>query len=240
MSEEFEVTSELVGKIEEVLERGLCKGKGDPSSRMCVEAAVCFAMGLPHGDDPPCVGEAVRAFKIALNDAEWPSDISRSAGMGKIAIAQLGSVVLDQEKFRQRLEGKAIRVLLPQLFREAFPSNEKCLQAATRCEETGSIFSASMAADVVYAIETGGKNNSLAYRSAQYTHTSAYLLGLDGRHISAVAYSAAYASLATRSACVTLTSKYLAIAADLCYEVLQEMESPGAIWIKENGWSFNK
>ena len=239
MSEEFEVTSELVGKIEEVLGRGLCQGKGDPSSRMCVEAAVCFAMGLPHGDNPPCVGGAVRGFKIVLNDAVWPSDISRSAGMGKIAIAQLGSVVLDQDEFTQRLVEKAIRVLLPQLFREVLPSEWLCLEAATRCEKRGSLLSASRAANIISSVYHRDQetDNSLSYGAVQNVHKAACGLGFGRPKVGyAVAKSAAYASLATRGSDGALNSKYLVLAADLCYEVLTEMDSPVAVWIRENNW----
>ena len=60
---------------------------------MCVEAAVCYAYDLPHSDKPPCVGNAVREFKIRLNDCNWSSSKARARGMRRIAIAQLGSVV---------------------------------------------------------------------------------------------------------------------------------------------------
>lgn len=66
----------------------------------CVEAAVCFALGLPHGDQPPCVHPALINFKIGLNDLTlWSSDKARGKGMRRLAVAQLGS----KEKFNGKV-----------------------------------------------------------------------------------------------------------------------------------------
>src|SRR5690242_21920248 len=86
------VTKATARKVLEVVDQGLCGGLGKPiPGMMCVEAAVCFAMGLPHGDNPPCVHPVVRSFKIALNDKNWGSNAARAKGMRKLAVAQLGS-----------------------------------------------------------------------------------------------------------------------------------------------------
>jgi len=88
-------------RILELLSYGLVKGKGIPiPGNMCVEAAVCLALGLPHGDNPPCVGSEVRKFKIELNDNDWTTTIARARGMRELAIAQLGSDKLDQRAFK--------------------------------------------------------------------------------------------------------------------------------------------
>ena len=90
----------IARKVLSIVDAGLVDGKGNPiPGQMCVEAAVCYALGLPHGDNPPCVGQAVRAFKIRLNDSEWSSAQARAAGMRKLAVAQLGSDTVDQAKF---------------------------------------------------------------------------------------------------------------------------------------------
>ena len=40
-------------RIVELLSHGLVAGLGKPEpGKMCVEAAVCFALGLPHGGQP--------------------------------------------------------------------------------------------------------------------------------------------------------------------------------------------
>ena len=93
-------TKKHARKIVELLSHGLVCGLGEPEpGKFCVEAAVCFALELPHGDNPKCVGSAVRSFKIALNDCAWPSNMDRANGMKALAIAQLGSNTLNQMKF---------------------------------------------------------------------------------------------------------------------------------------------
>lgn len=108
------ITKQLAGKVLETVDWGLAKGIGDPRpGEMCIEAAVCFAMGLPHGDNPSCVGSLVREFKIALNDKDWSSRKSRASGMREIAVAQLGSDKVDQEEFCIRLMIHMTRKLIP-------------------------------------------------------------------------------------------------------------------------------
>ena len=244
MSEEFEVTGELVGKIEEVLGRGLCLGQGDPSRQMCVEAAVCFAMGLPHGDNPPCVGGAVRSFKMTLNDSMWSSNLARAGGMRKVAIAQLGSNTLGQTEFAQRLADKTIRTLIPTLFREVLKDKEACLRAADLCETSDNALTAIAAAD--RAVRNAVRNAYAAYdtRAAADATASAYAARAvyDARAAAtAAAASAAYAArvatdAATLEGDVTAGDKYLMLSAELCFQVLDEMNSPGAVWMRENNW----
>jgi hypothetical protein len=91
----------LAVKVLEVVNAGLCYGLGDPEpGKMCVEAAVCYAMGESHSDSPSCVAADVIQAKINLNDAGWSSDKARANGLRRVAIAQLGSkgVVKDFEK----------------------------------------------------------------------------------------------------------------------------------------------
>ena len=94
-------TREQAARILQVVDYGLVHGLGKPiPGEMCVEAAVCFALGLPHSDNPPCVGEEVRKCKIALNDKSWTSDAARAKGMRAVAIAQLGSNTIAQQAFK--------------------------------------------------------------------------------------------------------------------------------------------
>ena len=278
----FEVTSELVGRIEEILGRGLCHGQGDPSKQMCVEAAVCYAMGLPHGDNPPCVGEAVRFFKMSLNDSTWSSDLARANGMRKIAIAQLGSNTLDQVEFARIISEKTIRILIPTLFREVFKDKEACLRAADLCEMGGgSTYAADhaaraasatkiagaarVAADAAYAAADAAYAANAADRAAHVAAAAAYTdtatcAAVNAAYdaTSAAAYAAAAASYATTAAARLAadtyeaaaiandyisyaaagqaSDKYLTLSAELCYQVLDEMNSPGAVWMRENNW----
>src|SRR5208337_5622979 len=115
MSKQSKITEVIARKVLETVDAGLVDGLGDPvPGQMCVEAAVCYALGLPHGDDPGCVAPALRALKIRLNDAAWSSPTSRAAGMRRLAVAQLGSYgVLNQKEFVRRIADHAIRVSAP-------------------------------------------------------------------------------------------------------------------------------
>jgi hypothetical protein len=113
-----QLTVDVARKVMEVVDAGLCKGVGKPNpGEMCVEAAVCYALREPHGDNPSCVGAAVRAYKIVLNDANWSSNAARSEGLREIAIAQLGSVDIDQVKFSEYVALEIIRQVLPSALR---------------------------------------------------------------------------------------------------------------------------
>src|SRR5690349_4673650 len=96
------LNEDVAKKVLETVDAGLCRGMGEPvPGQMCVEAAVCYALGLPHSDNPPCVGEAIRSFKIQLNDSCWSSNAARAKGMRRVAVAQLGSIEVDQVAFVQ-------------------------------------------------------------------------------------------------------------------------------------------
>lgn len=87
------VNIDVAKKVLKVVKQGLTCGLGDPEpGKMCVEAAVCYAMGMEHSDEPICVRGDVNRFKICLNDnTDWSSDKARGNGLKEIAIAQLGS-----------------------------------------------------------------------------------------------------------------------------------------------------
>jgi hypothetical protein len=107
------INEQLCSKVLDIVDKGLTAGLGEPEpGKMCVEAAVCYALGLPHSDNPPCVGSAVKAFKINLNDLVWPSNEERTKGMRKLAIAQLGSDQIDQRKFAEYVIIETIKRIL--------------------------------------------------------------------------------------------------------------------------------
>jgi hypothetical protein len=116
----------IARKLVKVIARGLTWGKGERKpGKMCVEAAVCYAMGLPHSDDPPCVHPSVRGDKIGLNDMEWSSNKARAEGLREVAIAQLGSNSISTKKYREEFT-KAMR----QRFKETLAKED----VATRRE----------------------------------------------------------------------------------------------------------
>ena len=147
-----QVTRAIARKVLQTVDQGLCRGLGEATpGQMCVEAAVCYAYGLPHSDQPPCVGAAVREFKIRLNDSNWSSNAARAAGMRALAIAQLGSAGIDQEAFVEMLAEGTIRVVVPMALRAAAarlspPQRDKLLAAADVCEREGTEASARAAA----------------------------------------------------------------------------------------------
>jgi len=148
----MKLTKTIARKVLATVDAGLCQGKGQPvPGEMCVEAAVCFAMGLPHGDEPPCVGEAVRSYKVALNDCYWSSNAARAKGMRKLAIAQLGSNEISQEKFTELVRLKGIQRSLPVILR-SWAKHPECknaaeiLKAARKCESAKTLSEAVAAA----------------------------------------------------------------------------------------------
>ena len=138
----IEITQEIALKVLSVVDAGLTHGQGEPKpGHMCVEAAVCYAMGLPHGDDPECVSRALRSLKIRLNDSNWSSDQARAKGLRRLAVAQLGSRdALDDQEFVRRVVELAIRKSVPAALRSAAschpnPKHQaELIAAAERCE----------------------------------------------------------------------------------------------------------
>ena len=137
------LTREIAQKVRDTVDAGLVSGVGNPvPGQMCVEAAVCFALGLPHGDDPGCVSPALRQLKIRLNDSQWSSAQARAQGLRRLAVAQLGSAgVLDDRVFRARVVEMTIRRAVPIGLRAAArlnPKHAEALEAAAgRCEREG-------------------------------------------------------------------------------------------------------
>ena len=151
----MEITRDLAAKVLEVVDAGLSKGLGfQAPGQMCVEAAVCYAMGLPHGDEPSCVAPVLRSLKIALNDKPWSSPQARASGLRRLAIAQLGSAgCLDEREFIRRVADYTIRTTVPRAMRVAAGviknANYRAamIAAAGKCESGGARESASAAAD---------------------------------------------------------------------------------------------
>ena len=167
------------------------------------QAALCWALGLPHGDDPGCVAAAVRSCKIALNDGPWSSPIARAKGMRDLGLAQLGSlgVVADVE-FSAKLAEATIRRLLPALFRNLLKNFPDCLAAANRCEREGTVEAAGTAAGV--AARAAGEAARVAEWAAEWAAASA-----------------------AREAEAAAGDKYLLLFAAIVLGILREMGSPG-------------
>lgn len=248
----------VVRKIDALLKRGLSKGLGDRNGQMCIEAVICAALDLPHGDNPAdCVDQPVRAFKITLNDSSnWQSPESRAAGLRDLGIAQLGSKgVVNSKAFSKRLAEKTIRILIPRLFREVFPDNTACLAAADLCESEGSATAASAAADASYKAYKSSSCSTCSSSAAHAAAAAAYAAAdaaaeaahaaanpvhsASGAASGAAAHAAAYAANAAYAAAQAAQAanaaaeaeSFLRLGASLALETLQELRSPGCEWI---------
>jgi hypothetical protein len=192
----MEITEAVARKVIETVDAGLVNGlgKAKPGS-MCVEAAVCFALGLPHGDNPPCVGRAVRAFKICLNDSQWSSDAARAKGMRLLAVAQLGSDKIDQRRFAKEVVVGTVKKILPIALRaaaKALPAHAEALEVCAVACEAAIDFAAA---------------RSAAQKSREVTKT----VRADATYAAA---DAAYAAAAAAYAAADAAAAYAAYAAD--------------------------
>lgn len=154
----IELSNDLVIKLLATVDQGLVRGMGEPvPGQMCVEAAICYALGEGHSDKPSCVEPTVRSCKIALNDMSWSSDMARAKGMRKVAIAQLGSLgVVDAAQFAQRLATLTIQLIVPIALRAAAaeqnePHKSQLEDAAQACEQNPTQKTADAADAAAYA-----------------------------------------------------------------------------------------
>jgi len=223
-------TKKHARKIVELLSHGLVSGLGRPEpGQMCVEAAVCYALGLPHDDDPKCVGNAVRSAKIQLNDSGWSSNIARANGMQRIAVAQLGSNEIDQVAFAQTLAESTIKVIIPMALRSAASvckdkHKEALLSAATKCEIEGSEGAASYAASAAsYAARDAASAASAASYAARAASYAAGAAGAARDAARAASYAAGAASDASDAVLIVMAKNI--------EQALIEHKSPGVKWL---------
>lgn len=109
------VDEALARKVLRVVDKGLVLGLGKPTpGKMCVEAAVAYASGEDHNDNPSCVAGELAEIKIDLNDqAEWKTPANRAKGLRRLAIAQLGSDgKFDNREFQDELSEACDRYVL--------------------------------------------------------------------------------------------------------------------------------
>lgn len=116
----------LVNKILHLFSFGIPKGLGKPKEgEMCIEAIICFALGLPHSDKPlTCVDADANIDKIRLNDCDWSSNSARAKGMKYIGIAQLGSAKLEKGIYAKQMKLNSVRRILPYLIQKHYDNLE--------------------------------------------------------------------------------------------------------------------
>lgn len=109
------ITIEQARRVLEIVDRGLVRGLGQPQpGKLCVEAAVCLALGEPHGGWPLCVAPVDRAFKIRLNDSRWSSDQARARGLRRLAVMQLGTAGSDRTEWLKIAVDLVARRVVPE------------------------------------------------------------------------------------------------------------------------------
>jgi hypothetical protein len=239
----MKITKTIAKKVLKIVDTGLVCGLGSPiPGRMCVEAAVCFALGEPHGDSPSCVDEVVRSFKIRLNDSAWSCDAARTKGMRRIAVAQLGSKdVINVRLFHTLVCELTIRRVVPFALRQAASckgnSGHKAAleKAATRCEQEGNKASADNAKKVAAsaacaAADAASASSAYAASAACAAADAADAASSASAAYAAAAYAAAAASAAASSASAAYAAasdQVLTICAELGIEALRQSGSPG-------------
>lgn len=211
----MQINAELVKKINGLLDHGLVSGLGEPEAgKACVEAIICMALGLPHGDDPKCVLPALRSLKINLNDRGWSSNKARAEGLRRLAIAQLGSDSLDAKDFVTRLARMTIQTMVPSALRSAAKlltgeHPTKLLVLAAKCEAEPTEANA---------------RDAYAY-AAEAAAAYAYLAAGAAAEAAAVADAAAEAAAAAHDG-------VLAAFAESVVQILIDMKAPGCAWLE--------
>jgi hypothetical protein len=151
-------TPEQRQRLIEIINAGLVSGLGNAKAgHLCVEAAICLAMGESHSDRPSCVAEPDREFAIGINDAPWSSTEARAKALLPLALAQLGTAGSDRGPWVRRVVEGTIRRIVPLAMRAASKvhpdeQHRAALEAAAvRCEREGTRGAAAAAADAAYA-----------------------------------------------------------------------------------------
>ncbi len=229
MNTQIEITSEVASRVLDVVDAGLSVGVGNPvPGQMCVEAAVCFALGLPHGDDPACVSPALRQLKICLNDKNWSSNEARAKGLRRLAVAQLGSAgVLDDREFAKRVAEMSIRKVVPTALRIAASIQKDAkhraslIAAVNRCEAEGTKAAAYAAA-----------NAAADAADAAYAAANAANAADAAANAADAAYAAANAAYAADAAANAARDKVLSDFAGDVVQILIAMNAPGCQWLR--------
>lgn len=221
----MEISLASVIKLLKTVDEGLCSGVGEPQpGQMCVEAAVCYALDLPHGDEPNCVGWAVRKAMISINDGKWSSDEARAKGLRKLAVAQLGSDTIDQRRFSELYALKAIQQLSPLLFSEGMEQEVRACSRATSLEDavTAMVKALDRSRNLGLTLDLGLTNalGRALYRSVNSEFNPGLYLNI-GR---VLAITSGFKPSDDRD-------ETLIMSADIFLEVLIEMESPGCQWL---------
>lgn len=91
---EITLNRKIAKKVLEIVDKGLVNGLGvrEPG-KMCIEAAVCYALGLPHGDNPPFTLPLLLTLPLPLkkNKKFYLKVLNLIAGCGLDALIEMKS-----------------------------------------------------------------------------------------------------------------------------------------------------
>jgi hypothetical protein len=211
-------------KVLQTVDQGLVASMGKPvPGKMCVEAAVCFALGLPHSDDPRCVSLALRDLKIRLNDAEWSSDQARAAGLRRLAIAQLGTKdTLDDVEFARRSVLMVINTTVADCLDQAgLTDHAQACRNATDLESA--LAAAQAAADLAGDLAPAARVAAWAARAAARA--------VDAAWAAEAAAAARAAAAAAVWAAASNPDQVLADFAERVVQILIDMKATGTQWL---------
>jgi len=216
------ITDQQVELLIKTVDQGLVYGLGKPQpGQMCVEAAVCYALGLPHDDDPGCVDESIRSLKIRINDSNWSSNIARAKGLRKLAVLQLGT----KDNFNSVEFATKVALMTVNKIVSKFLRSQGKTQKADACEKAKTLAEAKSAANAAgYAADAVNAAMS-AVNAADYATMSAVnAAGYAAMYANAAGYAAMYAT-------VTKSDEYLELFAHEISEILIGMNVPGIKWL---------
>ncbi len=235
------ITEKIAKKVLKTVDCGLSSGLGKPiPGQMCVEAAVCFALGLPHGDEPDCVDANLRDLKIALNDCSWSSPYARAEGLRRLAVIQLGSVgCVPYGRFSKMVTELVVKATVARAIRAAASHALKharvLRKAAKLCQKTGSL----KAVDAAFIIASTACNETSSITVLDILSELSEAIGtlpnkpsttvMDA--VSSLMYVITYGIVPAKQS-AALGDKVLADFAEGVVKILIKLKVPGRKWLK--------
>jgi hypothetical protein len=209
MTTESENTT-LRNRVTDIVSAGLVVGLGHPiPGEMCLEAAICLALGESHGDSPSCVALPDRNYAMALQDA-YPGTIAERAALFlPLGLAQLGTSGSDRGPWLRRLVAGTIGQVLPFWLLRAAEKNDThapmLRAAAARCALEQSAASAYAAAASAYAAASSASSAYAAAADAADAAASSADSSAYAARAAARAADDAYASCASRRTAIEMS-----------------------------------
>jgi hypothetical protein len=211
-------------KLTEIVSAGLVKGLGTPEpGKLCLEAAVCLALGEAHGDKPSCVAAPDNAFAIRLQDAYPGTPEERARLFLPLGLAQLGTADTDRKPWLRLLIEGTIRKVLPMWLRNAAEKQRDethraaLFAVAERCESDGTQESARHARQVADAAADAASAYAAA-ASASIASAAAADADADAAAAAASAYAAAASAAAYAAADAGVLRKTIEMSVSVALE----------------------